>query len=75
MGKFRFSYQFTGYGGLSWTTPYLTGVLALGWQINPELTNDHILAILFHSAYVAESGQRIIDPKAFIERVKLTVEK
>ena len=74
-GKVQFFYRFSGYSGMSWTVPYLAGVLAMGWQINPELTNEHILAILFHSAYVAESGQRIIDPKAFIERVKLTVEK
>lgn len=68
----QFFYQFSGYGGLSWSTPYLAGVLAMGWQINPELTNDHILDILFHSAYITENGERIIDPRAFIERVKLT---
>lgn len=74
-GKVQFFYRFSGYGGLSWSTPYLAGVLAMGWQINPRLSNEHILAILFHSAYLSESGQRIINPKAFIERVKLTVEK
>lgn len=72
-GEVQFIYQFSGYGGLSWSTPYLAGVLAMGWQINPRLSNDHTLAILFHYAYSSESGQKIIDPEAFIERVKLTV--
>jgi serine protease AprX len=72
-GEVQFIYRFSGYGGLSWSTPYLAGVLAMGWQVNPELSNNQILTILRQSAYLSESGQKIIDPRAFIERVKLTV--
>lgn len=71
----NFSYQFTGQGGLSWSIPYLAGVLAMGWQVNPDLSNEQILDLLFASAYTRESGEKIINPKAFIERVKGTVSK
>jgi hypothetical protein len=74
-GKLVFSYQFTGEGGLSWTVPYLTGVLAMGWQVNPELTNSQILDLLYASVYKTNKPAGIIDPKVFIELVKLTVKE
>ncbi len=74
-GRIIFSYQFTGYGGISWTTPYLAGVLAMGWQLNPDLTNSQILNLLFDSAFITESDEKIIDPTAFVEEVKLTINK
>jgi hypothetical protein len=69
------AYQFTGDGGLSWTVPYLTGVLAMGWQINPELTADELLDMLFASAYKTNGPADIIDPRAFMDRVKRTVDE
>jgi subtilisin family serine protease len=71
--KGHFSYQYTGRAGSSWSVPYLAGVLAMGWQVNPDLTNEQILDILFDSAYVTEDGLKVINPKAFIDMVKLTV--
>ena len=70
-----FSYQYTGIGGISWTVPYLSGVLAMGWQINPELTGSELMDMVYASAYVADNNQKIINPKAFIEMVRLTVKK
>lgn len=72
-GKLIFSYQYDGQGGISWTVPYLTGVLAMGWQINPELTNAQILDFLYASAYETNGPAGIIDPKAFIDLVRLSV--
>jgi len=66
----EYSYQYTGEGGASWEVPYVSGVLALGWQVRPELTNDEILKLLFDSAHVRPDGARIIDPPAFIEAIK-----
>lgn len=66
-----FSYQYTGRGGLSWSVPYLSGVLALGWQVRPDLTNSQMLQILYESAYVTDDGLRIINPPAFIDMVRL----
>lgn len=63
------SYQYTGRGGLSWAIPYCAGVLAMGWQISPELTSDEIVEILFNSAY-ENSGIKIIYPGEFIKLVR-----
>jgi subtilisin family serine protease len=60
------AYQHYGQGGLSWAIPYAAGVLALGWQVNPELTSEEIVSLLFESAYVNEQGHKIINPPEFI---------
>jgi serine protease AprX len=70
--KDKFSYQYTGRGGLSWGIPYTTGVLALGWQINPDLTAARAKELLFESAYSTAEGQKIINPGKFVELVKNT---
>lgn len=72
--KGEYKYQYTGQGGLSWGIPYCTGVMAMGWQINPDLTWEQMIDLLFESAYKANEGTPIIDPPAFIESVKQTVE-
>jgi serine protease AprX len=68
--KDKFSYQYTGRGGLSWGIPYATGVLALGWQINPGLSAARAKELLFESAYSTTGGQKIIDPVKFVEIIK-----
>jgi serine protease AprX len=68
-----FSYQFSEDGGLSWSVPYLAGVLAMGWQINPKLTSTQLLEMVYASAYDTNGPAGIIDPKAFIEMVRHTV--
>lgn len=67
----NYSYQYTGRGGLSWAIPYLSGVLALGWQVRPDLTGEQLLEILYGSAYVTDGGLKIINPGAFIDMVRL----
>jgi serine protease AprX len=64
------SYQYTGQGGLSWTAPYVAGICALGWQINPSLSGETIVKLLRSSAYVEENGMKIIQPTAFIDSVR-----
>jgi hypothetical protein len=66
------SYQYTGQGGLSWGIPYAAGVLAMGWQVNPDLDNDKIVQILFDTCTKATDGSNIINPLEFIEAVKNT---
>jgi serine protease AprX len=70
--KDKFSYQYTGRGGLSWGIPYATGILALGWQINPGLSAARARELLFESAYSTTDGLKIINPERFIELVKNT---
>ncbi|MHC4143930.1 MAG: family 16 glycoside hydrolase [Planctomycetota bacterium] len=56
--------------GYSSTMPYAAGILALGWQICPELTPEQIKEMLFASAHMHKSGAEIINPTAFIELVR-----
>lgn len=70
-----FSYQYVGQGGISWTVPYLSGVLAMGWQVNPTLTSSQLLDLVYASAYVTDEKHRIINPQAFIELVRLAIDK
>ena len=63
------SYIYWGRGGLSWSIPYCAGVLAMGWQINPELTGQQMRELLFESAYITNEGAKIINPPAFIDLV------
>jgi serine protease AprX len=62
-------YQYDGIGGLSWSIPYLTGVLALGWQLKPELTGNKLLDLAFKSAFHKDGGS-VINPTAFIDSVR-----
>ena len=66
----NFSYQFTGKGGLSWAEPYLVGVMALGWQVRPDISGDAMILLIRKSAYVTTGGALIIQPKAFIDSVQ-----
>jgi len=66
----KFGYQYCGRGGLSWAIPYCAGVLAMGWQVNPELSPDQMRELLFKSAYTKRNSAKIINPKKFIHLVK-----
>lgn len=66
------SYQYTGSGGLSWGIPYAAGVLALGWQVNPDLDSDSILKLLLDTCQQTQDGSHIINPAAFLEAVDRT---
>jgi hypothetical protein len=63
-------YQYAGRGGLSRAIPYCAGVLAMGWQVNPELSPEQMRELLFQSAYTKRNGAKIIDPKKFIRLVR-----
>jgi hypothetical protein len=70
--KGQCSYQYNGRGGQSWAIPYAAGVLAMGWQIKPDLTAEQMKKLLFDSAYTNPAGLKIINPSAFIAAVKKT---
>lgn len=71
--KDKISYQYTGNGGLSWAIPYASGVLAMGWQMQPQLSGDEIIEILLRTAYEDKIGNKFINPQAFIDAVGKTV--
>jgi hypothetical protein len=64
------SYQYCGRGGLSWSIPYSAGVLALGWELRPDLTAAQMQECLFNSAYTTNEGAKVINPKEFIRMIK-----
>jgi serine protease AprX len=66
----QYSYQYCGRGGLSWSIPYCAGVLALGWQLRPDLPPETMRELLFESAYTTKRGDKIIHPAQFIKRVR-----
>ena len=63
-------YRYDVQGGLSWGIPYCVGVMALGWQVAPALTNEEMLALLVSTAAPTADGASMIDPVKFIEAVE-----
>jgi HEAT repeat protein len=63
-------YQYARLGGLSRAIPYCTGVLAMGWQVNPELSPEQMRELLFKSAYTNKNRAKIISPRKFIRLVR-----
>ena len=63
-------YTYWGVGGLSWGIPYAAGVLALGWQLRPDLMPEQMLDLLLETAAKNDLGFPCIDPPAFIEAVQ-----
>jgi len=69
-GDGEFAYQYYGQTELSWAIPYVTGVLAMGWQINPALTHEEISKILFVTAHTDDRGNKYINPVNFVDYIK-----
>ena len=69
----EYFYGYDGIGGQSWAIPYVAGVLALGWQINPDIPADEMRNLLISTCYIEEHGLRMVDPLAFIEAVENTL--
>ena len=65
-----YSYTYQPYGGLSSAIPYAAGIVALGWEVRPDLTADEIMQILLNTAYVGKDGNKYIYPNAFIDYLK-----
>jgi subtilisin family serine protease len=67
--KGDYSFSYSGKAGVSWSVPYLAGVIALGWQVNPDLSSEQITDYIFETAYIYNGYYRIINPVAFIEKI------
>jgi len=65
------SYTYWGRGGLSWAVPYLVGTLALGWQLRPDISGQEMIKLLYSTSYSKENGMKIIQPKLFIDSVRV----
>lgn len=64
------SYTYWAYdGGLSWTVPYVVGTIALGLQVDPDLTKEDAIQYLKDSATITSCG-KVINPEGFINLVE-----
>lgn len=55
--------------GMSWSTPYLAGLVALAFQVAPDITPNQIYKWLPKTAVPAKAGA-IVNPRAFIACVQ-----
>jgi hypothetical protein len=62
-------YTYDRTGGLSWTVPYVAGVAALAWQVEPSIKPSEMVELLKRTAVKTVSGT-VINPAAVIEAVK-----
>ena len=62
-------YTYDRTGGMSWTVPYLAGVAALAWQVDPSIKPNEMMQ-LWQSTVARTSAGLVIDPVALIETVK-----
>ncbi|MFC1544993.1 S8 family serine peptidase [Gemmatimonadota bacterium] len=63
-------YAFYGRAGFSWSIPYLTGLAALAWGVDADLTFSEIVDLLKETSRTTGSGVRIVDPRQFILAVQ-----
>jgi hypothetical protein len=63
------AYTFDRTGGLSWAAPYLAGLAALAYQVDPEIKPKTIVELWLQTAVRTEAGP-IVNPVGFIEAVR-----
>lgn len=62
-------YTYWARAGKSWCTPYLAGVIALGFQVDPDLTPQRARQLLITTAHHTRAGL-LLNPPAFVEAVR-----
>lgn len=62
-------YHYERQGGLSWTVPYLAGLAALAYQVDPEIKPDEIVKLWVETAVKTDAGP-VVNPPAFIDAVQ-----
>lgn len=63
-------YCYMGRGGVSWSIPYLSGIIALMLQVNKNIKLEEMTKIIQDTVHVNEEGSKIINPSAAIESIK-----
>jgi len=62
-------YTYWTVGGMSWATPYLAGLAALAFQVDPQITPSKIFEWLQQTTVPTDAGS-IVNPRAFIACVQ-----
>ena len=62
-------YKFDRAGGMSWGAPYLAGLAALAFQVNPQIEPNKIVELWLKTAVHTDAGP-VVNPVGFIEAVR-----
>ncbi len=62
-------YTFEREGGMSWAAPYLAGLAALAFQVDPEIKPDDVVKLWIETAVKTDAGS-VVNPPGFIEAVQ-----
>jgi hypothetical protein len=62
-------YTFDRMGGMSWGAPYIAGLAALAYQVDPDIKPEKIIQLLIKTTVKTKAGP-IVNPVRFIEKVK-----
>ncbi len=67
-GNDKTKYDYWTNGGLSWAVPYVVGTIALGLQVDSNLSKENAIKYLYESGHDFNGG-KIINPEGFINMV------
>ena len=67
-------YKYERGGGMSWAAPYLAGLAALAFQVNPDLQPHTIVEQLVKTATHTKAGP-VVNPRGFIESIRPAAKK
>jgi serine protease AprX len=62
-------YTFDRMGGMSWGAPYIAGLAALAYQVDPDIKPQEIIQAMIDTAFKTDAGP-IVNPVGFIEWVR-----
>jgi hypothetical protein len=54
---------------MSWGAPYIAGLAALAFQVDPDLHPKKIIDLLIATAVKTDAGP-VVNPSAFIEKIR-----
>ena len=67
-------YKYERGGGMSWAAPYIAGLAALAFQVNPDLQPQTIVEQLVKTATHTKVGP-VVNPQGFIESIRQATKK
>ena len=67
-------YTFMNSSGNSWAAPYIAGLAALAFQVNPDVQPETIVEQLVKTATHAKAGP-VVNPRGFIESIRPAAKK
>ena len=63
-------YTYYASGGLSFATPYVAGLLALGLQVKPGASAQELFKAMVDTGTPFETGGKLVNPSAFVDALR-----